>query len=60
MGHLRTKCYIKCHKNGKLTTIKGNQIKYGFGDNIQNEDGLIATIDSDHQKHVNLFKNPKH
>jgi inositol monophosphatase 3 len=47
-------------KNGKLTTINGNQIKYGFDDKVQNEDGLIATIGSDHQKLINLFKNPKH
>jgi hypothetical protein len=44
----------------KLTTIKKNEIKYGFDDNVQNEDGLITTLDCDHQKHVNLFKNPKH
>jgi inositol monophosphatase 3 len=47
-------------KNAKLTTINGNQIKYGFDDNVKNEDGLIATIGSDHQKLINLFKNRKH
>jgi len=43
-----------------LTTINGNQIKYGFDDDVQNEDGLIATIGSSHEKLINLFKNRKH
>lgn len=47
-------------KNGKLTTINGNQIKYGFDDSVKNEDGLIATIGSSHEKLINLFKNRKH
>jgi len=45
--------------NGKMTTMNGDSIKYGFDDDVKNEGGLLATINKDHEKLLKLFKSPK-
>lgn len=43
-------------EGGRLTTLEGEEITYGFDDSARNERGVLASVGKDHAKFVSVLK----